>query len=418
MLSGYIHPREEAPTLLEVKRSLLTFDRVVINDPEDRDFLPASLFNPINMGMFPMAMPSSTWVRPLRKVHGFDREFEFMISESRKAIQDNVIRTESFYDPHIENIVGFIADLNGFNFDINALNDAYCSMALDKEFIIKSIKRDTRLFSLKEKALNDLYLYPCIADLQLGEGAADVFTGIIQKEHLSKQYLSIGRGRIAALIRTISLCSDRGYVPVFSGPCAQDLYDEMTSRISNAIDFDHESWPISPYLLWSLNIIFSDIVDNDKIENIPIEHILKFRTIEWGKFIERRSEFVSEVALIAKQKPEMKEFNDFIAKEIVEMRKLYKRVADERKRINGNFVGELVESAGIGLATGIGLYGSMLSNLVLPGSLIVFALTALAKGIKLRPDEERIENELEMRAGKFGALALNLYDNSIRRSLG
>jgi hypothetical protein len=73
-------PSETPPTLREVKRALLTFDKVLLTDPKDRDIIPPQAFM-IALGLPPIMGGNFGPVRPLGKSPGYDDEFDKLLEE-------------------------------------------------------------------------------------------------------------------------------------------------------------------------------------------------------------------------------------------------------------------------------------------------------------------------------------------------
>jgi hypothetical protein len=69
-----IAPHERSLTLREVKRALLTYDKVILIDPADRDMMPGNSFMSAIMGMPLFGMDIGP-IRPMGKTLGYDEQF-------------------------------------------------------------------------------------------------------------------------------------------------------------------------------------------------------------------------------------------------------------------------------------------------------------------------------------------------------
>src|SRR6185312_6295538 len=86
-------PRERPPDLREIKKALLTFDRVFLFEPQDRDVIPPAAFMmAASGGLMPIALPANA-VLPLGKAPGFDDEFEAVSAAIDFGKAEGVIET-------------------------------------------------------------------------------------------------------------------------------------------------------------------------------------------------------------------------------------------------------------------------------------------------------------------------------------
>ncbi|WP_206526181.1 hypothetical protein, partial [Mesorhizobium sp. M7A.F.Ca.MR.148.00.0.0] len=90
-------PTEYVPSSLELKRALLTFDRVLLFDPDDRDFFPPQAFT-IAMGMPPIFGMNIGPVKPLGKAPGYDDAFQRLLDEFSVAGRQGLVDVVSSYD--------------------------------------------------------------------------------------------------------------------------------------------------------------------------------------------------------------------------------------------------------------------------------------------------------------------------------
>src|SRR6266699_676353 len=98
----YIAPRERPNSTLEIKRALLSFDKVYIADPNDRELFPPQAFGTA-MGMPPIIGFPIEQVRPLGKVLGYDNEFDKLMSEIDIARRQGLIDVIATYDRKTSN---------------------------------------------------------------------------------------------------------------------------------------------------------------------------------------------------------------------------------------------------------------------------------------------------------------------------
>jgi hypothetical protein len=99
MLDALIIPTERPITELELKRALLTFERVDVLSPEDRDLVPSSTFQsaicpfPVPFGM------DAGPVLPLGKTRNYDDQWEAVLNSASEAISQGIVRVRSAPEP-------------------------------------------------------------------------------------------------------------------------------------------------------------------------------------------------------------------------------------------------------------------------------------------------------------------------------
>ena len=91
-----IAPTESIPNLNAVKRALLTYDKVILVDPNDRDLFPGTLFTTA-MGMPPIISIDSGPVRPMGKLPNYDNDFDELCTHLQPAISDGIVQIKSIY---------------------------------------------------------------------------------------------------------------------------------------------------------------------------------------------------------------------------------------------------------------------------------------------------------------------------------
>jgi len=92
-----IAPSESPTSLREIKRALLTYDKVFLIDPSDRDIMPSSSWMATTSGMPFFSMPCGP-IRPMGKTIGYDNIFERIIDECRLGIEQGLIEVISTYN--------------------------------------------------------------------------------------------------------------------------------------------------------------------------------------------------------------------------------------------------------------------------------------------------------------------------------
>ena len=92
--SAYLAPTETPIRSVDVKRALLTYDRVYIANPGDRDLIPPQSFM-MALGMPPFMGFNRGPVRPLGKSAKYDDTFDQLIDELDIARRDGCVEVVS-----------------------------------------------------------------------------------------------------------------------------------------------------------------------------------------------------------------------------------------------------------------------------------------------------------------------------------
>jgi len=83
-----------------IKRTLLTYDKIYLFSPENRDIIPSNIYMKLTTGM-PMGM-SMEPVRPLSKTADYNSRFEKIVEEFDSAIKQglNKLKGYSLFRPY------------------------------------------------------------------------------------------------------------------------------------------------------------------------------------------------------------------------------------------------------------------------------------------------------------------------------
>ena len=89
-------PHESPITLREIKRALLTYDKLILIDPDDRDMMPSNAFMSTIMGM-PLFGIDIGPIRPMGKTSEYDEEFAKTLDICQRATKEGLIKVRSTY---------------------------------------------------------------------------------------------------------------------------------------------------------------------------------------------------------------------------------------------------------------------------------------------------------------------------------
>lgn len=139
-----IVPHERPPSLLEIKRALLTYDKVILVDPRDRDLMPSTLFWS-SITDLPLGIAAGS-VRPMGKSEGYDNEFYRVLKACSVAVGQNLVQVQSTYK--VDDIPGGITlgmvQTGGYPLDAATVLRCYRTMAASQDCLNDAIAGDMR----------------------------------------------------------------------------------------------------------------------------------------------------------------------------------------------------------------------------------------------------------------------------------
>jgi len=369
-----IVPSESPSSLLEIKKALLTYDKVKLVDPSDRDLLPSNSYQSIISGspVFGFDMGA---VRPMGKILGYDEKFERIVDECRPAINQGLIDVISTYNiSETKNLSVGGVPMGGYPLDPSVVFQIYRSMVGEESFLRNAISYEKHNL-IESLEFNDKLALSGIGDNRINDSSAlpILNDGSIPKD---KRVLitNIARARLAATIKYAGFCESKEVVPVFH----HDVYGKIISNIINntrsvfSEDRDDRFWLKKSRVL---QLCHEEFMDDSKLETLSIEQIIRLRSKAWGVQAASRDELfasVSEVALEASNRPS---FQQEAKKLIGKYRDESETLVRERANIGHMIKCDLGSSA---LALGGGALVANESQLISPASITT---TLIAGGI-------------------------------------
>ena len=307
--NSIILPTEEPVSIHEIKRALLTYDKVYLTSPDDRELLPPNTYQNalmVSLGFptMPMGMPDGP-IRPLGKVDNYDENFEAVLKECKDAIDQGSI--EILSAPQYEESVTifaapvppdtpnpFFTYLNFRQISENLEFVTLMSKGLEK-INFDSIKDVSKLIPYgresEEQSVNNVKRAPkAILDLpQLGSEKIDL---------LSKMCHS----RIGSLVKYLGYSSIKGLHPFTTDIGYANVLSKLEYNFIGTVESiqSNEEFLKKQKRLSKLhNLIINEFMDPNKLDQMNIKDILKQRTKAWGKTQEGRQNLITEVNEIA-----------------------------------------------------------------------------------------------------------------------
>lgn len=342
--NSIILPTEMPIDIHDIKRALLTYDKVYIPSPDDRELIPPNiyqnvLFASLGFPIIPIGMPDSA-VKPLGKTEDYDRRFDSVLKECKEAFAQGSL--EILGAPKYENTITIGAipipdeTPNPYFTYIN-----YRLLSENQEFVdlistglgriqLNKIKDKEKLLPAcrenEEQSVNDQKRPP------------KAKLNIVDLDNESIDVLSkLCHSRIGALVKYIGYSHNKRLHPFTTDLGYAKVMSKLEYNFVGAIETindDHDFLKRQKQLASLQNIILSEFVDPERLDNFSIKQVLKERTIAWGKTQENRNLLLSEISEIAENCQTDKQFEkacNVKFKEFLKVAKDYQHQVDKLK---------------------------------------------------------------------------------------
>lgn len=396
-----VAPTESPNSLLEVKRALLTYDKVILIDPSDRDVMPSNAYMSTIMGMPLFGMDMGA-VRPMGKVLGYDDIFEKIIDTCKPAIQQGLVEVITTYDiPKTKGsfTIGGVP-IGGYPLNMQFVFWLYRSMAQDQNFLTQAISGS------KKNLINNAQLSNELALKGVGDGGINDIPALpmINDDSLSKEenerLTQIARARLAATIKYAGFCEMKELVPVFNGTVYGNIVSELLNNAHSVFSNieDDQFWLRRNRVL---ELCHEEYLDEKILESMSIEQVIKLRSKAWGTQAASRESLFSSIAEIALEL-DSKDLFQGKAKDLVnKYRKESEALVSERQNVHFKIKCELGKATLGGGTALIGLLSQLSSPMASMGlTLAAGGMWALDKSKEYVPALKKIKNkELQLKRG-------------------
>jgi hypothetical protein len=358
---AFILPTEKPFVLYEIKRALLSFDKVILPSPHDRELIPCHTFLPCVAFTAPqfradIEAVDFPKVRPLGKINRYDELFEVTLEECKPAIiQGNIaVRTTPTipgnYCPNVHHGGRFLGIVNSLS---NARNDfslpagapapffvyrSYRAMAGDPD-VVSAVMGAIDFAGFELGQVED-DLVPASADDPGGFGAiifgaapamrmrqVDPFyypplLPVAEVRLLNQKGSLKGRialSRIATLAKYLATCQENGWQPLTSDPSLSQAIKVLQHKGLTALerppspDGDQE---MVSRLMRLHQLVLGEFLDPQAIIELSVEQILRLRTSAWGRYGEARTKLFEVLANLARDCDSPIDFDRAITEEM------------------------------------------------------------------------------------------------------
>jgi hypothetical protein len=313
-------PTEKPVTENEIKRALLTYDKVYIPSPDDRELIPPNtyqnvVFKSLGFPAFPFSHGGGP-VKPLGKVDNFDDNFQLVLDKCKKALSQDSIKIlnppkydQSFtigaipvpddtpnvlftylnyrrlseQEDFVNSVYSGIKDLDLDSVaDISELIPAGSE---DKNQIVNDVSRpEKKKLNIKKLDEDKINLLSGMCHARLGTLVKYIGYSFIKKLH--------------------PFTTDFGYANVLSR-LEKNFIDTV-----NEIEEESEFIARQKKLNVLQNIIFNEYIDPKVIDSLSVDQVLKLRSKAWGKAHSNRKKLFQELNVIARDDITVEEFEN------------------------------------------------------------------------------------------------------------
>lgn len=337
MYETFLAPSEKPTTSLDIKKAILTYDRVLVSDPSDRDYFPPQFFLQamgagLGIPFFPIGINSGP-IRPLGKFKNYDNDFDKIMEEIDYARREGVVDVISTYDLSAGQgmTIGGIPD-GGYPLNPAFMLWAYRNIAHDQQALFSAVDGD---IGLTEDFISEAASLKGIADSAVNDSPE---LPLMQHEMVNPDYRTaytlIARSRIANTMKSIGYCAAKNLVPTFSNHQAHKLlhlFSERSNKVLGNISREDPSFSLRSRVL---ELSHREYINEDVLNEMPLDEVLKLRTKAWGKQAENRDALLKSAALLSQDCQSSIDFDNEVTRQIREYRHSWDDVLQERRRLN------------------------------------------------------------------------------------
>lgn len=346
-------PSESPPTLREIKRALLTYDKLILIDPSDRGLIPNESFMSAMFPMFPpgvVPIQDVGPIRPMGKSIAYDEKFVKTLEACAPAKE--LIEVRSTYKAQelkktpagvLSIKLGF-GGTYGYPLDPASVYWLYRDFASNQELLHGAIGHAGVQDVLAELALNpEMAITEAMGDGVIND--ARELPAIKLPEHvdfqLMKQLSHIARARLGSFIKYTGYCEAKALVPVFP----ERVYGGVASKLVVATQ-DMLSKVIDPFWIKRnrvLDFAYEEYLNEASLDQLSMDEVVQLRTTAWGRQGEAREQLVESIFTIANELEDAEKFDVEAKKQIKEFYKQSAALLTERKKFNAGIRASIYE---------------------------------------------------------------------------
>ena len=345
--TAYMAPSERAIKMLDVKRALLTYDRVLLPDPADRDLIPPQTFM-VAMGMPPVLSINTGPVRPLGKVANYDTDFERLLDELSIARRQGLVDVVSTYDLSTSNqiIIGGIPT-GSYPLNPRFMLWAFRSVARDQTVLQSAVFDDDFLHSSSDDVVSQISESWASADGAINDDAPlPMLDGRLRREDRRQDLSLIARGRVASTMKSIGYCASKSIVPVFSDSSYGRIANALASRAADVIDRVAQEDPYWVGRRKALEIAHDEYLNEPVLDSMSVDDVIRLRTTAWSSQARARDALLESVAELVRISSSPLSFEEEVRARIRDYRQSAEALIKQRSRLSFDITCEALTAGG------------------------------------------------------------------------
>lgn len=366
-------PTEFPPHIDDIKRALLTYDRVFLYAPDDRDLMPSEMYNAAAFGM-PVGF-SGVPVRPLGKTAQYDEVFEEVLKACKPAVAQGSVEilpsAARPTDPSMKTAGLIIGSPPSPPNQVNPmyLLRYYRGLATNSR-IITGIGRsldalppitDDNIERLAPKGIDDQqHTFQVLGVTpEVSLPAPSLYDGFAHTDEERFAFTRVCLARLAAFVRALGHCeilhlqpyiTDTGYASVL-----QQLSANARDLIAEATAGQEDEEALAARLLSRLhNLVIAEFLDERVLREMSVSQVLKIRTRAWGVAGEKRDSLFVELQRQAHSCTAPESFDKQCRSLLEEYRRAKGKWSNEAAQLRVKFVADLGKIVLGGLTGGLG----------------------------------------------------------------
>src|SRR5581483_10827942 len=414
--NALLAPREHPPTLLEVKRALLTFQKIVVISPHDRDLFPPNAWM-LAMGLPPIVAFPVGAVRPLGKAPNYDEQFSRLEEALKDPIRQGLVEVISTYDQHAtQHFTLGAVPLGGYPIHPNPLLWLYRTAAqtqthlrsvLDEE-ILGQLDNPSLLAALSEKG---------VADGGINDSPAlPLLDNDLPTEKLREPLTVVARARVAVVIKTMGYCEAKSLVPLMTTPGYVRFAGSLLQNTKTLLTAFGNEQP-DPFWLQInrvLDAMHRELIDDAALDALSVGDVGRLRTRAWGEQAKARENLFTSIQRIAEETSSAEDKTEAIDGLVREYKKKAAELERERAAIKYKVIFDAVAASASSIASGAlaQLVSPLGAALTLVAGLVWFRQRCTKYGPELVKWREK-RNEFAKSAG----YALTSFSSAVNSKL-
>lgn len=322
--NALIIPTESPYDFDSVKRALMTYDKVYLFSPDDRDIIPSNVYMQLTTGM-PFGMPMGP-VRPLGKTSNYNEAFDNLLQEFSPAIKQGSLEVLNAPIEHNTMTIG-AAPLPTDTPPPDFVFGNYRNLISSPEFIsVVSKGIDNSILTLTDD-LNQLapsgqedQSYQLFVNGQQVEQTfrRAIYDGFCSSDEERLVLTRLCHSRLGFLMKSIGYCETKGISAFTTDQGLAGTIQLLERNYQKVVADAQQSEKIMLFdnLSKLENLVFSEYVDKETISKLTPKQILDIRTKSWGKANEGKAELKEKLRQIAIENNYSEKFISACRKEI------------------------------------------------------------------------------------------------------